>query len=47
VLQNATVTGSKGHNDASINDIPAASPQPAAPIDPSISKWFFISSSSF
>jgi len=46
-IANATVTGSKGHNDASINDIPAASPQPAAPIDPSISKWFFISSSSF
>ncbi|CAO3697036.1 unnamed protein product [Rhizopus microsporus] len=38
---NTSVEGSPYKADSV--DIPAASPQPAAPIDPSIDKWFFIS----
>ena len=48
-LANSTVHGSKGlvsPNDAAVKAIPAADPKPPAPIDPSIDKWFFISSSS-
>ena len=47
-LENSTVQGSKSlvaPNDAVITSIPSASPQPPAPIDPSIDKWFLISSS--
>ena len=47
-LENSTVQGSKSlvaPKDAVVTSIPAASPQPPAPIDPSIDKWFFISSS--
>lgn len=47
-LVNSTVHGSKGlvsPNDAAVTSVPAANPQPPAPIDPSIDKWFFISSS--
>ena len=45
-IANTTVQGSKGHGSGNEASIPAAAPQPAAPIDASISKWFFISSSS-
>lgn len=48
-LTNSSVQGSKafvGANDAAVNSVPKANPQPPAPIDPSIDKWFFISSSS-
>ena len=47
-IENSTVHGSKNlvsPSDAVITSIPAAAPKPAAPIDPSIDKWFFISSS--
>ncbi|EOR03882.1 hypothetical protein E3P92_01193 [Wallemia ichthyophaga] len=43
---NVSVEGSKDKistTDAQYNQIPAHSPQPAAPVDPSIDKWFFIS----
>lgn len=46
-LANTTITGSKGNvstSDAAYKAIPAANPLPAAPIDGSISKSFFISS---
>jgi inorganic pyrophosphatase len=45
-IGNNTVQGSKGFGAVPESSIPAAKPQPAAAIDPSISKWFFISSSS-
>jgi inorganic pyrophosphatase len=45
-IANSSVQGSKGHGSANEASIPAAAPQPPAAIDPSISKWFFISSSS-
>lgn len=45
-IANSSVQGSKGHGSANEASIPAAAPQAPAPIDPSISKWFFISSSS-
>ena len=48
-LQNSTVHGSPGlvsPSDAAVTSLPQANPQPPAPIDPSIDKWFFISSSS-
>lgn len=45
-IANSSVQGSKGHGSANEASIPAAAPHPPAPIDPSISKWFFISSSS-
>ncbi|WFC98389.1 inorganic diphosphatase [Malassezia yamatoensis] len=47
-LENTSVHGSKNlvsPSDAVIQSIPAANPQPPAAIDPSIDKWFFISSS--
>lgn len=43
-LANTTVQGSPGFTTS--DDAPAANPQPAAPIDSSISKSFFISSAS-
>ncbi|UZJ55339.1 hypothetical protein CBS101457_004659 [Exobasidium rhododendri] len=45
-IANSSVQGSKGHGSANEASIPAAAPQAPAPIDPSVSKWFFISSSS-
>ncbi|PWN39684.1 hypothetical protein IE81DRAFT_326280 [Ceraceosorus guamensis] len=45
-IVNSTQQGTKGFNDSSIGNVPAANPQPSGPIDPSIDKWFFISSSS-
>ncbi|CCF49016.1 hypothetical protein NDA11_003340 [Ustilago hordei] len=48
-LTNTSVQGSKGFvggNDGAVAQAPKANPQAAAPIDPSIDKWFFISSSS-
>ncbi|OWZ60906.1 inorganic pyrophosphatase [Cryptococcus neoformans] len=48
-ITNTTVKGSKGFvstNDAAYASIPADSRKPAAPIDPSIDKSFFISSAS-
>ncbi|KAK0566449.1 Inorganic pyrophosphatase [Tilletia horrida] len=48
-LTNTAVQGSKGFvtgNDSAVAAVPAANPKPAEPIDPSIDKWFFISSSS-
>jgi inorganic pyrophosphatase len=32
-------------NDSLVASIPPANPKPAEAIDPSVSKWFFISSS--
>lgn len=46
-IANTTVQGSKGlvsAGDASIQSVPQANPQPPAPIDPSVSKSFYISS---
>ncbi|KAN0064875.1 Inorganic pyrophosphatase [Thecaphora frezii] len=48
-LTNTSVQGAKGFvgaNDAAVASVPAANPQPPAPIDSSIDKWFYISSSS-
>nr|CDI56636.1 probable IPP1-inorganic pyrophosphatase [Melanopsichium pennsylvanicum 4] len=48
-LTNSSVQGSKslvGANDAAVTCVPKANPQPPAPIDASIDKWFFISSNS-
>lgn len=44
-LTNSTVQGSPGYTTSDAG-VPAANPQPAAPIDSSISKSFFISSAS-
>lgn len=49
-LANTTVQGSSatvGANDSAVTSIPKANPQAPAPIDSSIDKWFYISSSSF
>ncbi|KAG8903296.1 Inorganic pyrophosphatase [Tulasnella sp. 403] len=46
-ILNVTVAGSPGHtrsNDPGYQSIPPDSRQPPAPVDPSISKWFYISS---
>ncbi|KAF9924500.1 Inorganic pyrophosphatase [Linnemannia zychae] len=48
-VNNVTVQGSPylaGPEDEAVKNIPAASPKPAAPIDPSVDKWFFISGTS-
>ena len=47
-IANTTVQGSKqivSPNDPLIRSVPPHAPKPAEPVDPSISKWFFISSS--
>jgi len=47
-IANTSVQGSKGFvqpNDSLVASIPPANPKPAEAIDPSVSKWFFISSS--
>ncbi|PWN48216.1 pyrophosphatase-domain-containing protein [Violaceomyces palustris] len=49
-ITNTSVQGSKGFvgpNDPAITSLPQANPQPPAPIDSSVDKWFYISSSSF
>ncbi|CAD6884719.1 unnamed protein product [Tilletia controversa] len=49
-IVNSNVQGSKSlvsGSDAAVSAVPAANPKPAEPVDPSIDKWFFISSSSF
>ncbi|KAH9044574.1 inorganic pyrophosphatase [Lactarius pseudohatsudake] len=46
-IRNITVDGSPGHvrlNDPSYTSLPLDSRKPSAPIDPAISKWFYISS---
>lgn len=46
-IVNTTVQGSPGEvstSDPAYTSLPVANPQPPAPIDPSISKSFFISS---
>lgn len=45
-LVNSTVQNSPGYTADGNASVPAANPQPAAPIDSSISKSFFISSAS-
>ncbi|WFD06917.1 inorganic diphosphatase [Malassezia vespertilionis] len=45
-IVNTTVQGSSrltSANDAAVASLPTANPQPPAPIDPSVDKWFFIS----
>lgn len=44
-IANTTQQGSKGFGAVQPNSIPAANPQAPAPIDSSIDKWFYISSS--
>jgi hypothetical protein len=46
---NVSVQGSPylvGAEDDVVKNIPAAAAKPAAPIDPSVDKWFFISGTS-
>ena len=43
---NTTVPNSNDRVEASKLNIPRANEQPAAPIDPSIDKWFYISGAS-
>ncbi|GMF70914.1 unnamed protein product [[Candida] boidinii] len=45
-LTNSTLTNSASYSTAAAEAIPAANPLPAAPIDKSVDKWFFISGSS-
>ncbi|GME67425.1 unnamed protein product [[Candida] boidinii] len=45
-LTNSTITNSASYSTAAAEAIPAANPLPAAPIDKSVDKWFFISGSS-
>ena len=42
-LTNTTLSSTPSYSDAAAQEIPSASPAPAAPIDKSIDKWFFIS----
>lgn len=42
-LTNTTLTSSPTYSEVAVQEIPAASPAPAAPIDKSVDKWFFIS----
>ncbi|ORZ40235.1 inorganic pyrophosphatase [Catenaria anguillulae PL171] len=48
-VANVSVAGTPGQiataSDSAYNSIPAATHSPAGPIDPSVDKWFFISSS--
>ncbi|OWB57444.1 hypothetical protein B5S28_g3388 [[Candida] boidinii] len=44
-LTNSTLTNSASYSTAAAEAIPAANPLPAAPIDKSVDKWFFISGS--
>ncbi|KIP10086.1 hypothetical protein PHLGIDRAFT_18396 [Phlebiopsis gigantea 11061_1 CR5-6] len=46
-IRNTSISGSPGYTaktDAAYQSVPADSRKPAAPIDPAISKWFYISS---
>ncbi|KAF9365064.1 Inorganic pyrophosphatase [Mortierella sp. NVP85] len=45
-LKNATLEGNPSYNKEEADRIPAAAPKPAAPVDPSVDKWFFISGTS-
>lgn len=44
-LVNTTVTDSPTYSATAASEVPAAAPQPDAPVDKSIDKWFFISGS--
>ncbi|KAF9947552.1 Inorganic pyrophosphatase [Modicella reniformis] len=45
-LKNATLEGTPNWNKEEADRLPGASPKPAAPVDPSVDKWFFISGTS-
>lgn len=42
-LTNTTLSSTGFYSEAASKEVPAASPKPAAPVDKSVDKWFFIS----